>query len=176
MKRVLSLLSGRRCIDCNQGQVLIEFAFALPIMALVLVVIVNLGLIVREHQLIQNAAREGARFSCLPEYDIRVFPGGGNIPPLDPCTAPQADINSHIKIQLVKQRVVDYCLQEGVVILPTDVAVNQCYQIPAGPLGVAAEGSEVTVRYDRRMLLTGLPLLPRDTMTITGRAVFRNLY
>ena len=176
MRRVPDYSSDEVCAGRDQGQVLVEFAFALPIMALILIVIVNLGLIVREHQVIQNAAREGARFSCLQDYDIRVHLGGGSIPPLDPCTASAANINSHIKIQQIKQIVVDYCQQEGIVISTANVTVDQCYQIPAGPLGVGAVGSEVTVTYNRRMLLAGYPILPRDTMTITGRAVFQNLY
>jgi hypothetical protein len=176
MRQVLSRSSGYVCTGRDQGQVLVEFAFALPIMALILIVVVNLGLIVREHQVVQNAAREGARFSCLQEYNIRVWPGGGSIPPLNPCTASPGDIDSHIKIQQIKQIVVDYCKQEGITISTADVGVDQCSQIPAGPLGMAAVGSEVTVTYNRQMLLIGYPILPLDTMTISGRSVFRNLY
>ena len=53
----------------DEGSVLVELAFAIPIMTLIMVLIVDVGLIVREHQVIQNAAREGARFSCLPENE-----------------------------------------------------------------------------------------------------------
>ena len=139
----------------DRGQVIVEFAFALPILALIILMIVDVGLVVREHQVIQNAAREGARFSCLPEYRKGAY--------ADPTLVENA----------IKTRVVDYCAQENVAINLGDVVVDQNYPIDGG----IAIGSQVTVTSNnRQMLLVGLPLLPTNTMSITARAVMRNLY
>ena len=51
----------RRSQHQQRGTALIEMAMILPLLTLLLVGIVNMGLMIREHQVLQNAAREGAR-------------------------------------------------------------------------------------------------------------------
>ena len=140
----------------HEGSVLVELAFAIPIMTLVMVIIVDVGLIVREHQVIQNAAREGARFSCLPENYVYSDPPD---------------------FRAIRQRVVDYAEREGIEILndPTVIFVKQDVRIPL-PSGLFAYGSLVTVSYERWMLIGAIPLLPTDHMWLTGSSLFRNLY
>jgi Flp pilus assembly protein TadG len=140
----------------HEGSVLVELAFAIPIMTLLMVVIVDVGLIVREHQVIQNAAREGARYSCLPENWV-------------------SPVNPSATIAAIQQKVVDYAAGEGIVLNVADVTVDQAYPIPISG-GLTAYGSEVTVTYTRRMLIGAFPLLPTNSMTLTGRSLFRNLY
>ncbi len=136
----------------ERGAVLVEMAFALPLLALVFLCIIDLGLIVREYQLLQNAAREGARFSSLPINQIAF-----------------AD-DKPATIAAIKQFVVDYAAQEKITVDPNNVTINQTYPIPG------ACGSEITVTYTRSMLLLGVPILPSNTITLTGRSVFHNLY
>ncbi len=50
----------------EEGAILVEMAFVLPILALIFIIIIDGGLAIREHQLLQNAAREAARFASLP--------------------------------------------------------------------------------------------------------------
>ncbi len=139
-----------------EGSVLVELAFAIPIMTLIMVLIVDVGLIVREHQVVQNAAREGARFSCLPENQV-------------------GPTNPSASIAAIQQEVVNYAAGEGIILNPADVIVNQAYPIPISG-GLTATGSEVTVTYTRSMLIGAYPLLPTNSMTLTGRSLFRNLY
>ena len=131
---------------------MVEMAFVLPIMTLILVSIINLGLIVREHQLLQNAAREGARYSSLPPNQISMS--------ADPAG----------RLQAIRQFVVSYALEENIVINAGDVGVNQTFLIPGGC------GSEIVVTYVRPTLLLGKPFLPIGSLRLTARAVFHNLY
>lgn len=124
-----------------------EFAFTLPIMALVFLIVIDLGLAVREHQLLQNAAREAARFASLP-------PG-----------ASDADI---------KQRAVNYCAEEKIVVDPNNVTVTRFYIDPTAVPAVFA--TRITVSYSRRMLIFGAPILPSGNIALTGVSTFRNLF
>jgi Flp pilus assembly protein TadG len=49
----------------ESGAELIEFAFVLPILLLVVAGIIDFGFLFREYEVITNAAREGARLSSL---------------------------------------------------------------------------------------------------------------
>ncbi len=134
---------------------MVEFAFAVPILALVFLMIIDVGLVVREHQVLQNAAREGARYSAQPEN--RAGAAGATL-------------------DMVRQRVVDYCAQEGITVNLTDVRVNQSYTYPVAGGSTNATGSEVEVTYTTGMLLLGVPLIPTNLIELSGRSVFRNLY
>lgn len=142
----------------QEGSVLVELAFAIPIMTLIMLVIVDVGLIVREHQVIQNAAREGARYSCLPENWV-------------------SPVNPSASLTNIKWRVKEYAAGEGIILdLATDIEPpDQAYPIPISG-GLTAYGSLVTVHYTRRMLIGAFPLLPTNSMTLHGSSLFRNLY
>jgi Flp pilus assembly protein TadG len=109
----------------ENGVIAVELAIMLPILLVFLVAIVDLGLLLREHQILQNAAREGARMSSLPR-------NSGNL-------------------GTVQQRVVDYLAEEGIAINAASVTVVQNRQIPVGALTI--RGSEVTVAYTRDPLI-----------------------
>lgn len=153
MKPAPDAMKGR---GNERGAVLVEFAIVLPLLTLLLLTVIDLGLVVRESQVIQNAAREGARFSALPVSWV--------------------DARNPVATQAaIRQRVTAYCLEEGVVVDPASVAVDQTYPIDVGG-GVSALGSEVIVSYERPFLIPGAPLLPFARVRLASRAVFRNLY
>lgn len=155
MKRVLEKTTDKRSVG-DAGAVLIEIAFVLPLLALLFLMVVDVGLAIREHQLLQNAAREGARFSSLPANWIS---------PLNPLATEAA----------IKQRVIDYCLEESITVNSGDITVNQNYPIPISG-GLISRGSEIIVTYNRQLLILGAPILPTGSMQLTGRSVFKNLY
>src|ERR1041384_1575186 len=97
----------------------------LPVMAIMLIGILDMGLLIREHQIVQNAAREGARFSSLPENDVC-------------CTNPTATL------QAVKDRVTGYLAQENITVDSSNVSVNQSKTMTMSG-GITAYASEVTV-------------------------------
>jgi Flp pilus assembly protein TadG len=139
----------------ERGAVLVEFAIIAPLVVLLLMGIADLGIVIHEHQLLQNAAREGARFASLPSSN-----------PLNPSAS----------VATIKQRVVNYCANEKLVITTANVTVNQVVPItvtaPGGTETVTA--SQVSVSYtDTNILFPGLPL---SSVTLTGFSVFRNLY
>ncbi len=153
MRQVLSI--RKRSRKDAEGAVLVEFALVLPLLALLFLTVIDLGLVIWEHQVLQNAAREAARFSSLPSSWINPRNPGANE-------------------SQIKQRVIDSCLEEGIHVEANDIIVVQDYLITVG--GMTVKGSEVTVTYDRSFLIPGAPLLPFPEVTLTGRAVFRNLY
>jgi Flp pilus assembly protein TadG len=53
----------------ERGAALVEFAFALPLLLVVLAGIVDFGFVFQRYEVITNAAREGARLASLPGYD-----------------------------------------------------------------------------------------------------------
>ena len=142
--------------SCRQrGTVLVEFAIVLPLLALILLVIVDLGLVLREHQILQNAAREGARFSSLPANWV----------------SPK---NPNATTASIQQVVINYLAQENISVTADQITVNQQYPINVGTSTVY--GSHVTVSYIRSLLLPAVPLLPAGQVTLTGESTFRNLY
>lgn len=138
----------------QRGSVMVEFAIILPLLLFMFVGIVDFGLIIREHQILQNAAREGARLSILPTYQIAT---AGN-----PATTTTA----------IKNRVVQYLAQENITITTGDVTVSQNFPIDFG--GVFGTGSQIVVSYSRPLLIgNGWPFGPA---ALRGEVVFRNLY
>jgi len=52
----------------ERGAELVEFALCLPLLLVVFGGIVDFGLLLQRHQVLSNAAREGARLAILPGY------------------------------------------------------------------------------------------------------------
>ena len=140
------------------GAVLVELALVIPILLFLFVGVVDYGLILREYQVLQNAAREGARLSIQEEYCISCGKAGAQQTAL---------------LGAIRNRVVDYLSQERITIAATDVNVDQCTLIDMGG-GVRTFGSTITVSYTRSLLIgNGWPFGP---VALRGAATFRNLY
>jgi len=131
-------------------------AMILPLLTLLLVGIVNMGLMIREHQVLQNAAREGARYSTLQ---------GNRITTAGDATE-----------QAIKTRVQRYLAQEKITIALTDVTINQNYTYTVAPSPGTVTASQVTVSYSRAMLMPTSFLWPFGPVTLRGQAVFVNVY
>jgi len=156
MKRVNNIFCRKSSSAVGErGVVAVEYAIMLPFLVICFITIIDLGLVIHEHQVLQNAVREGARFSTLPRNQI----GSLN---------PTATVNG------IKQRVIDYCERENVTVLLTDITVSQQHPITVGALTVMA--SEVTVSYTHQLLIAGAPFLPVGDIVLFGNSVFRNLY
>ena len=142
----------------QRGAVLVEMALVIPILLFLFVGVIDYGLILREYQVLQNAAREGARLSIQEEYCISC----------GPTTAQQNAVRDAIR-----NRVVNYLSQERITIAATDVNVDQCTPIDMGSGGITS-GSTITVSYTRSLLIgNGWPFGP---VALRGAATFRNLY
>ncbi len=156
MKRVHNMVYRKSSTATRErGAVIVEFAMILPLLVIIFVTIIDLGVLLHEHQVLQNAAREGARFSILPMNQIG---------PLNPT----ATVNG------IKQRVIDYCEGENVTVLLGDITVSQQHPITVGADTIMA--TEVTVSYTRQLLIAGAPFLPVGDIVLSGNSVFRNFY
>jgi hypothetical protein len=110
----------------------------------------------RDHQALQNGAREGARFSALKNNSM----SGATDP-----TAVEATI---------KNRVIAYLANENIAVTSGDIVVNQAYPITLA--GVTANGSQITINYSRPILFPGISAWLSLSTTLQGKAVFRNFY
>ncbi len=154
MRRVPDRISRRQRKE--RGAALVELALILPILALLMLGVVDFGLILREYQIVQNAAREGSRLSIHPPNWID---------PVNPQASPAT----------ITARVVEYLQEEGINdVTAANVTVSQAEPIVVG--GLTVHGSRVTVTYNRPLLITWPGFLPGPTITLTGTSVFRNLY
>ena len=147
--------SGNR----QKGAVAVEFAIILPILALLLLGTMEVGSITRDYQVLQNAAREGARFSAIPANQISISQ--------DPSAV----------LQTIQNRVVAYLQSENITVAAGNVVVDQAYPVQIGTLTVM--GSRVTVQYSRSLVFPGAStLIPSlgSSLQLTGNAVFRNFY
>jgi len=64
----MSRRGALRPVTDETGAVLIEFAFSLPLLLLIIVGLFDFGFALQKYQVITNAAREGARMAVLPGY------------------------------------------------------------------------------------------------------------
>lgn len=147
MKPTNSLRLRRRCPE--RGTALVELAVLLPFLLLLSLVLMEGGAMIRTHIIINNAAREGARFASQIS---------------DMTTAD------------VQQVVANYAAMSGVTIAPGEVNFIPEDPVP-GPDGTWMEASRVTVQHP--YTLNYLPNLPwgiSTTRLLYGRAEFRNLH
>jgi Flp pilus assembly protein TadG len=143
----------------QKGAVAVEFVVMLPFLVLLLCGIVDFGLLIREHQLLGNAAREGARFSSLPRNQILL---AGD-------ATQQAAVLAGIE-----DRVKAYLQQETNSIPPgsVTVVVSQTETVNLGN-GTSISASKVNVSYSHPLLLANGRLGPA---TVRATAIFPNLY
>lgn len=94
----------------KRGQALIEFAFILPFLLIIVGGIVDFGLAFFVGQVIENAAREGARAGAVvrPSGTILIFPSGeeGN------CTVPCGTATSSV-LQIASTKIPEVGLFAG---------------------------------------------------------------
>jgi hypothetical protein len=169
MRRILNKI-GKRAEQ--RGSVIVELALMLPLLAIFVLGATDLGLIIREHQVLQNAAREGARFSAQPANNIDT-------------SNPTATANA------IRDRVINYLAQERITIASTnctangteakrwdcgDIIIRQQYQIPINPPTLIDYGSSIEVTYNRSFLFKGGSLFNFNSVNLKGNSVFHNLY
>jgi hypothetical protein len=141
----------------QKGAIAVEMAVLLPLLVILLLGALEIGLMARDHQILQNAAREGARFSGLPGQKMSGSPNASTI------------------LQTIQNRVIDYLANEQITVAPSDIVVDQAYPIPVD--GLTVYGSHVTVTYTRSVAFSGsASLFSLGSIVLRGDAVFRNFY
>ncbi len=142
----------------ERGTQLLELAIVLPLLALLVLMVTEGADFVRAHNVINNAAREGARLSALKENE------GAN-------AQIQAAVQQYVTNEGATQKV---HLNGG----NASVTVNQAasFTYNNGSTTVTATASQVTVTFPYTFSylpnFTGGPM----TVTLSATAEFRNLY
>ena len=142
----------------QSGVAAVELAVVLPLFGILLLGVLEIGGMARDHQALQNAAREGARLSAMPANRMS-----------GKSTGDAASIRTKIQ-----EQVVAYLQNENITIVTADVTVDQGYLITVGSINVNA--SEITVDYTRPILFPGISRWITLGTTLQGKAVFRNFY
>jgi Flp pilus assembly protein TadG len=140
----------------QRGVAAVELAIILPLFGILLLGIIEVGSLARDHQVLQNAAREGARFSSLP--------------------ANRTDgVTDAAAVEtLIKNRIIDYLDNERITVVAGDITVNQAYEMTYA--GVTIPASEITIIYNRPVLFPGIANWFTLSTTVRGKAIFRNFY
>ena len=166
-------ISSKNLMTTKQrGSVIVELALMLPLFSIFILGAIDFGVIIREHQVLQNAAREGARFSALPSNKID-------------------SSNPSATATAIRDKVINYLAQENITIASTTctespadqwncgaITIRQKYPIPTIVNGVTITdyGSSVSVTYNRSFLFSGGSLFQFNSVSLNGNAVFHNLY
>src|SRR5215470_7667775 len=149
MRQVLHRELNSRVRGGEQGAVIVELALVLPFLLVLFVGIIDMGVLMREHELVQNAAREGARLSILPQNQVAPF-------------------NPSASVSTIKQRVVDYMAQSNITITTAQVQIDQAHPITVG--SITEYGSKVTVTYTRSLFFPAAGYLPFGSVSLSGTA------
>ena len=155
MKRANSHLQKWFCLGDDRGSVYVEFALVLPVLLLLFLGALEYGLAFREHQVLQNAAREGAHFSALPANSALGNPGA---------------------ISAIRQRVIDYCSAENIQppVGSGDITIDQNCAIAVG--GTFVRASQVSLMHTHTPITGGAFLPGGGVVTLQASAVFCNMY
>ncbi|MGE0405625.1 MAG: TadE/TadG family type IV pilus assembly protein [Candidatus Korobacteraceae bacterium] len=139
----------------QQGSVLVELVLVLPLMLSFLLFVSEGAAMVHAHQVINNAAREGARASAVPENKCIGETASG-------CLAS------------IQQVAIAYAQENGVSLNIANVAVDQSVQILNGAVAIRASRVSITYPYQLRYLpnIAGMA----SALNLVGSAEFRNLY
>lgn len=134
----------------ERGTMLTELALVTPLMILILMLVLEGSRVIRTHQVLNNAAREGARLSVLQE-------------------------NEGLTGDIVTQ-VINYANQNGVTLTAANITINQNGVIPNG--GISIPASIVTVAYTYTPTFLGAMAFVgmKTSFPLTAQAEFRNFY
>jgi Flp pilus assembly protein TadG len=139
----------------SHGQALVEFAFVAPVFLLLLFAIIDFGRYVYYVQILNNAAREGARYAIV--HGSRSFTPTGP-PSTDPTGSAVAAVVQNYAI--------------GVIGSGTTFTIASTWNKSTGPLDGTGTNERqqrvrVTVSYDFHSLI---PVVPIPPITINGES------
>lgn len=163
----------------QRGTQIVEFAIVLPLLALLALLVTEGAGLVRAHQVLNNAAREGARLSVSYEnareagstMDARVNADISNIvKQYAYCNGVPLDSATYTNCGAKSNSLSGACNR---------YSVNIDSGVPISVNGITATDTRVVVTCEYKLIW--LPRLPffgtgSPAVTLTGAAEFRNLY
>ncbi|HKT69080.1 MAG TPA: TadE/TadG family type IV pilus assembly protein [Terriglobales bacterium] len=176
MKRQPRLTATKRKA---RGTQVAELAIVLPLLLFLSLAVSEGAYMIRVHQVLNNAAREGARLAVEQQnYDP--------VNPLTDCTAPKGSTQAALC-----QAIISYAQNNGISAGSSfnqcngapgtnglNITVNQNYLVPAVGGGLNINGTQVQVLCPYNLAF--LPRLPSfgitGTVTLKGNVVFRDFF
>jgi TadE-like protein len=176
MKRQPRLMATKRQA---RGTQVAELAIVLPLLLFLSLAVSEGAYMIRVHQVLNNAAREGARLAVEEQnYDP--------VNPLTDCTAPKGSTQAALC-----QAIISYAQNNGISAGSSfnqcngapgtnglNITVNQNYLIPAVGGGLNINGTQVQVLCPYNLAF--LPRVPSfgitGTVTLKGNVVFRDFF
>ena len=163
----------------SRGTQVAELAIVLPLLLFLSLAVSEGAYMIRVHQVLNNAAREGARLAVEQQnYDP--------VNPLTDCTAPKGN-----KQTALCQAIISYAQNNGISAGSSfnqcngapgtnglNITVNQQYLIPGTGGGLNLPGTQVQVLCPYNLAF--LPRIPSfgitGTVVLKGNAVFRDFF
>jgi len=145
----------------ERGTQLLELAIVLPLLLFLAMLVSEGSDFIRVHQIVNNAAREGAKFSSMPENDC------------DRAPTPASCLDA------IKTAAVQYAKNNGVTITTANVTIDQkaTWVVPAGsPTGFYMSKVTVTYSYPIVYLKIAPGFTIPNTIVLNGMSQFRNFY
>ena len=166
--------------DKQRGAQIVEFAFVLPVLILLAMIVAEGANLLRVYQIVNNGAREGARLSVLPQDSyVAVNSVSGGMTNPQTCTFNSSSITSP---NPVCQNVANYVRNNNAIggdptqCTNLTVIVNQAFAPPSDSANPHYSRVAVTCSYT----LHYLPKVPfyaiASALSIQRAAVFANLY
>lgn len=134
----------------QRGAMLMELALVFPFLILIVMIVLEGSRLVRAHQVLNNAAREGARLSVYADY------------------------HSTSGITAIQNAVVNYATENHIAITTDNVTVEQDVLIPITGGNIPASRVTVSYAYTLNYLSILEWLGVPGTYTLNARAVFAN--
>lgn len=144
--RAFAVKTGKRR---SRGQSLAEAAIVLPVLFLLLFGTLEFGRVLSIQQTLDDAAREGARWSAMPAAGTSVLPSPNDI----------------------VTRVQNYLASNGISAGSATINVNQTDDISEGGIDTFFSRVDVSVPYD---FLTPMLSAIVPSVTLTSHSVMRN--
>lgn len=141
--------TDQRRANRQRGTVIVELAIMLPLLLLLSFLVMEGGAMIRTHIVLNNAAREAARVSALPEFQGQMAK--------------------------VKQAAIDYAALNGVELNEGQITVVQDDTAP-GPGGVLMSASSISIELPYTLTFLSKVADVAEVRLLYAHAEFRNFY
>jgi Flp pilus assembly protein TadG len=142
----------------ERGTQLLELAIVLPLLLFLAMLVTEGADFIRVHQVLNNAAREGAKFSSMPENSC---------------------LGDTTCLTAIQNVVVNYANNNNVTVAAANVAVDQqaAWIVPTGTVeGFWVSKVSVTYSYPIIYLRIAPGFTIPSTIVLTGMSQFQNFY
>lgn len=161
----------------QRGTQILEFALALPFLLLLAMAVIEGGWFIRIHQVISNAAREGARVATAPNNDQFIDSGSFHNVLGEKAACDYLKQNQNVFPEWTGSNCTGTFTISVVAVQPGDPDQITVTDPEAGTVMLSSTRAIVDYQYQMRyMPLTAFFEWSGSPLMLRGRAQFRNLY